>query len=211
MGFGLIFAGYFCFFCMRLIPIDIFGFFMMFCGFKKLKEYNNGFKRCESISLVCFAYSVLYGVFQILMLSGVLKITVSTQFTFVENLIYYSLLFLLHFHLYSGVKDIANFCDMPNTVIKASRCLSCAGVYYGFTFLLYVLKLMPIKAELFLVTLNSMFFALNLLMLIWLCMNVSLIFDCYKNIVTDEILEQEQQKIEKFQLRYGNKNKKTNK
>ncbi len=206
MGFGLIVTGYISFFCMRLIPIDIFGFLMMHIGFKKLSIYNSGFEKAKKTSLICLVYSIIYGIFQILVLSRVIdSALINESFYFFENIIYYSLLFLLHIYMYNGFSDISKFCDLPRAAKKSTRCLSVATVYYSFTFLLYILKLLPLKNNFFMQVLNSLFLATNLLMIVWLCMTASLIYTCYRYIVTDEILEKEKQQMDKFNQRFGKK------
>lgn len=197
MGFGLICAGYTTLLFLRTIPAELIGFFVIACGLSRLSGYNVFFKAALYATYAMLAFSAVDAVVWTLGMAGMIA-----KESIVNNVMsYVHILLLLPFHLFlfRALRTISESLEYGKGVRRATFAMSLVSVYY----VIYVLSLM--KFPLF-----GQYLVLTEFLLYIVCIFVTLsaVYTCYKAITTDEAEKKEEEKLEKYEKRFGKKEKK---
>lgn len=194
MGFGILFFGYCITYIMALNPYGVlfrlFGYVLVVLGCKKLGEYEPRFKRAgllgvsllvlTVVQVVSFAFDYAY---ENLLIANDLFPTVIDDVIFYVNL---ALVCSFHIFLLLAIRYIARDTESDKIQSAAVRNLFFVCMYYFMVLLAYVPS--PIQEP------YSKYLALPLFMLniVWLILNVILLFSCYAKICDESDVEMEQ-------------------
>lgn len=181
MGFGLLFIGYL--FTFRIatqssgfdfLP-DIVGYLIMFAGLSKLALYGKGFRYAKLLLIPLIAAGGVTLVFQSLDLAGYSLNEIFTDISQATDIVTQIFLFAFHVALFVGIRDIARETDLPKVAFRAVRNLSITVFYY----LVVLLSRLPVLGALPQRYVGLFVFLLGIL---WILMNLVLIFSCYMRI-----------------------------
>lgn len=188
MGFGLVFLGYLSLFFFRIIPIDIPGFAVMAVGFYKLSIQNKFFKYDFFLSCLMFLYAVFSGVIQILGIAGIpVNFASGDFFVTADNIIYHSGLFALHVLMYFGIFKMSEQIGFDKGKSKSRYACISAFIY---TIAAVTDAIMPQK-------LVFLYIPATVFGIAWYVYSACLIYSCYMNIATEEMLLKEKKKLER--------------
>lgn len=198
MGFGLIFIGYATLLLFRIVPIELVGFFLIYMGLDKLEAHEQLFKYAKYASVYMFLESVLSSFMWIARFTGMeIPYIMTDSFAAIENILYHCGLLILTVLLMRGICRLAKSVGYEKGAKRATFAIAATLVFYLAEL---CVALIP-KASAF------MALPLMLFQLLWLCVNLFVIFGCYMMIVNDEILEKEEQKYSEYLAKNGRKNK----
>jgi len=213
MGFGLIFTGYLSVFCFRMIPAELIGFLLILQGLKKLLPYSGYVKKARTMAFFCFAYSAVFSVVWVLNVLKIVPVSSIPQIvTIADTMLYLSLLYFFSVFLYFALSEIAKDTGYEKGVKLAKGCLSIASVYYVVS-ILYdifrtVLEFHPLASKNIVIGINAFLIAQTLFGLIWYIVTAVLLYSCYARIVTQDILDKEQNEMLNFDAKFARKRKK---
>ncbi len=196
MGFGLICAGYATLLYFRLIPAELIGFFFVLKGLKKLSGYNKYFSIAHKCTFFILAFSFSDAVFWIVKHFG------ATEYAFCESIFTYChrIVFLpFYISLFLALREISQELGFNKGVKRSAFALSVTVVYY-ITFAASKVNIPTFRsyfqvAEMFLYII--LFFATE-----------CAVYACYKAITTDEAENKEEERLKKFNSRFGHKKNK---
>ena len=188
MGFGLLLVGYMTLLIMKMIPIEIVGFFIMYIALDKLQTQEANFKYAKYASVYMFFESVLGSASWFATTTKIDLGFISTEsFQVLENILYHSGLLVFHLLLYYGIRSIAKKVGYDKAVGRA-RFASIGTVIF------YVAQL----CASFIDGGQIMVLPLAAFQILWMLYNLYMFMGCYMMIVTDEMLEKEEQKFNEF-------------
>jgi hypothetical protein len=189
MGFGLLIIGYSALLLMRIVPIEIVGFFIIYLGLDKLSKHETKFMYAKYASVFMFAESILSSLmwiensFDIQMgLSSIKNLDLA------ENIVYHAGLLVFHILLYYGISAISKVSGYDVGVKRSRFALIMTGVYYVAA---TIGSLVPGAAQ-------FMAKPIWLVQILWMLVTIVLLLGCFMMIVTDEMLEIEEQKYADF-------------
>ncbi len=191
MGFGLICAGYSTLIFMRLVPVEIIGFFFVLKGLGKLRTFNKFFNYTRMSVYPVLAFSLADLIYWVLNNFGIYSSVYAGNI-----LMYIHRLVLLPFYflLFASLRDISNEVGFPKGMKRSVLGMSTALVYY-LVFALSRLKL-PVVDRYFV-------FAEYILYIVLFLVTVSAVYACYRAITTDEAEQREEEELRKFEARFG--------
>ena len=200
MGFGLLFAGYITLLTFKIIPIGVIGAPLMLAGLTKLCRHEAGFKPAKVMSAVMTVYFAVFLVLRILNLTGYAELISEKAkdiVIFSDELIYYVIFFLFGLFLNKGLFKICTAVGYEKGIRKVRLCsafLNVVGLGSVVRFALYFTKYGP--------ALRAPLLLFELLCLIFTSI---LIYSCYMMIATQQMLDDEQEKIKKYDERHTKK------
>lgn len=207
MGFGILFLGTLSFLCLRITPVDIIGFVLVYCASSKLGQSEKRFNALKKYSITGFIYSLIYGTYFILNISDIIpKNTVPYLVLEYERFIYFAFMFLFHRELYLAINAISKECGYEKGIKKAKKCFSLSLVYI-FSYIIYILlnTLYSVfdflKNDTLLASISGLNVAIILFCFLWLAYSSHTIYLCYMNIATQEMLEKERRVLDKYNRR----------
>ncbi|MBO5273882.1 MAG: hypothetical protein J6I45_04635 [Clostridia bacterium] len=175
MGFGLLLFGYLMLITVPFHGVDVFvdlvGFLFILAAMKKLEAYNIYFLRCKQTAVVMCGVGALTLITQVMSFFVTLPGIVTTA----AALINAAGMLVFHYFMLHGIRSIARYTELPKWAAKAERNWSITVIYY-----VAVLALMIPAVENF----AGPYFSLPVyvLGLVWLGLNIWLIFNCYARI-----------------------------
>ena len=196
MGFGLICAGYSTLIFLRLIPVEIIGFFFVLKGLKMLRSFNSYFRYASYSIYPILAFSLADGIYCILNHAGIADSPLTADiFTYLHRL----LLLPFYFMLFMALRRISAELGFEKGVKRSTLAFSTAVVYY----LVFAVSRLNITAiQHYIVAAEIIVY----LLLFFLTESALLV--CYRAITTDEAEKKEEEKLQQFEKRFGKKNKK---
>lgn len=191
MGFGLICAGYSTMLFLRLVPVELFGFFFVKKGLAKLRGYNRFFSYAEKSVWLILAFSFADLIWWVLNFFGIINIPeIYDIFTYIHRIV----LMPFHFFLFAALRDISNEVGYPKGMKRAALAMSTAIVYY----LVFALSRLTIGGfERYFVIAEYIF------CLLLIIITESAVYTCYRAITTDEAEKREEEELAKFESRFG--------
>ncbi len=188
MGFGLLLTGYLTLLLFKVVPIEIVGFFIIYLALDKLQTQETTFKYAKYASVYMFLESA-FGSFGWIARATKLgsNFFSSKSFITLENILYHSGLLVFHLLLYYGIKNIAKNVGYTKAIGRV-RFAAIATVIF------YIGQL----CAAFIPGGEIMTLPLTAYQLLWLFFNIYTFMGCYMMIVTDEMLEKEEQKFNQF-------------
>lgn len=191
MGFGLICAGYSTLIFLRLVPVEIIGFFFILKGLKKLAPFNRYFQYAKTSVYPILLFSLADVVFWIL---NFYKI--ATGDFVVDIFTYMHRLVLLPFYitLFYALRTISDSLGFTKGVKRATLGLSSVLVYY----------LVFVMAKLDIATISQYMKAAETVLYLVLFFVTELSLGCcFRAITTDEAEQKEEEKLKKFEQTFG--------
>ncbi|MBR5307977.1 MAG: hypothetical protein IKU43_04345 [Clostridia bacterium] len=191
MGFGLICAGYSTLIFLRLVPVEIIGFFFILKGLKKLSPFNRYFQYAKMSVYPILLFSLADVVFRIL---NFYKI--ATGDFVVDIFTYMHRLVLLPFYitLFYALRTISDSLGFTKGVKRATLGLSSVLVYY----LVFVIAKLDIAS-----ISQYMKAAETVLYLVLFFVTELAVGCCFRAITTDEAEQKEEEKLQKFEQTFG--------
>lgn len=188
MGFGLLLVGYLTLLLLKMVPIEIVGFFVIYLALEKLQKQEPSFRYAKYASVYMFLESALGSMMWLEDVTGMdMGIISEPYFVTVENILYHSGLLVFHLLLYMGIRNIAKNVGYTKAV-KRTRVAAVATVVF------YVAHL----CAAFIPGAQIMVVPLGVYQLLLLLFNLFILLGCYMMIVTDEMLEKEEKKYNEF-------------
>lgn len=193
MGFGLICAGYATLLYFRLIPAELIGFFFVLKGLKKLSGYNKYFNIAHKCTFFILAFSLVDAVYWFVKYFG------SADFAFYENILtncHRIVFFPFYISLFLALREISQELAFKKGIKRSTFALSVTFVYY--------VTFVALKVNI--PTFRQYFQVAEILLYIILFFSTeSAVYACYKAITTDEAENKEEERLEKFNSRFGHK------
>ena len=193
MGFGLICAGFSTLLFMRLVPVELFGFFFVYRGLGKLSSFNSFFR---------YAKISVYPILVFSLADAVLRIPGISDFAAGEN-------------VQLILTDLHRLCLAPFLVLLmlALRCISAElGYKKGASRAVFALSVTFVYYLSYIVSrfgsgelqkyLSVMEMAVYIIMFLAV---ESAVYACYRAITTDEAEKKEEEKLKQFEERFGKK------
>lgn len=175
MGFGLLLFGYL---MMLNVPfhgvdvlVDLVGFLFILAAMKKLEAYNIYFLRCKQTSIAMCGVGLLTLTVQITSIFVVLPEVVTT----VAALINAAGMLVFHYFMLRGIRSIALYTELPKWAAKAERNWHLTVLYYVAVLALMIPAVKDFAG-------NYFSLPVYVLGLVWLALNIWLIFNCYARI-----------------------------
>ncbi len=189
MGFGLLIIGYLALLLLRIVPIEIVGFFIMYLGLEKLSKHEKKFSYAKYAAIFMFAESVLSSLMWIEKSFDIpIGILSSAYIETLENIVYHTGLLVFHILLYFGISEISKVSGYDKGVKRAKFALVTTGIYYVAAICGSVV---PNAAQ-------FMAKPVWLMQIVWMLVTLWLLLGCFMMIVTDEMLEAENIKYAEF-------------
>ena len=200
MGFGLIFIGYSTLLLFRIVPVELLGFFLIYLGLDKLEKHEKWFKYAKFAAVYMFVEAILSSVMWISRFTNMeIPFIMTESFASAENVLYHCGLLVFTVLLMCGIRSISKSVGYEKGAKRAVFSIAATVVFY-FTEL--CAALIPGAS-------SVMAMPLMLFQILWLCVNLFVIFGCYMMIVNDEILEKEEQKYSEYLAKHKPKSKKS--
>lgn len=197
MGFGLLFAGYATLLLFRSIPIELIGFFVMYLALDKLCNSCGSFKYAKYVSVYLFFEAVLSSAMWLCNFAGVeVALFENPAFTATESVLYHAGLFAFHIAAYRGFSDISKTVGYDKGIKRTRFCFGATVIFYLGEL---VAAIVPAIAK-------YISLPLAVFQILWLILNMLLIFGCYMMIVNDSALEKEEKKYNEYLAKHS-KNK----
>ncbi len=175
MGFGLLLFGYLMMISVPFHGVDVFvdlvGFLFILAAMRKLEAYNIYFLRCKQTAVVMCGVGLLTLITQVMSIFVALPEAVTTA----AALINAAGMLVLHYFMLHGIRSIARYTELPKWSAKAERNWFLTVVYYAAVLALMI----PAVKDFMGVYFNLPVYVLGL---VWLGLNIWLIFNCYVRI-----------------------------
>ena len=196
MGFGLICAGYSTLIFLRLVPVEIIGFYFVLKGLRMLRSYNSYFRYAEKSIYPILLFSLADVIYFILERMGIATSHVAADiFTYLHRL----LLLPFYFLLFYALRKISADLGYDKGVKKATLAISTTLVYY----LVFAVSRIDLG------DFRQYFIAAEIILFLLLFfVSESAIYACYRAITTDEAEKKEEEQLKKFEERFGRKKNK---
>lgn len=195
MGFGLICAGYSTLIFLRLVPVEIIGFYFVLKGLRMLKSYNIYFGYALKCIYPILLFSLVDVIYFILRLTTGLDSGLAADiFTYLHRLV------LLPFYitLFPALRKISLDVGYVKGVKRATLAMSTTIVYY----------LVFAFSKLDLGDISQYLYAAEIIMFLFLFfITESAVYTCFRAITTDEAEKKEEEQLQKFEERFGKKKK----
>ncbi len=197
MGFGLLFSGYSILLLFRTIPIEIIGFYIMYLALDKLGKHDRHFAAAKYACIYLF-FEAIFGIAiwlgAFVEPSGFLA---SETARLVESVLYQTGLCVFHILLLRAIMSISSAVGYTKGRNRSRFGIAAVSVFYAAEI---VAALVPGMAV-YLV--NS----LAIYQLFLVLFNMFNLYGCYMMIVTDEMLEKEEEKYTKYLEKHGGNKK----
>ena len=189
MGFGLLIIGYSSLLLLRIVPIEIVGFFVMYLGLDKLSRHEKKLTYAKYACIFMFAEAILSSLMWIDNSFGLdLGLSSISWLETAEGLLYHLGLIVFHVLMYYGITAISNVSGYDKGAKRSRFALITTAVYY----------VAAISGSLIPGAAAVMAKPIWLMQLLWLFVNLFLLAGCFMMIVTDEMLEAENKKYAEF-------------
>ncbi len=188
MGFGLLLVGYITLLAMKIVPIEIVGFFVMYLALDKLEVQEKSFRYAKYAAIYMFLEQILGSMSWLQEVTGHEMGFVShPTFATVENLLYHIGLLIFHLLLHLGIRNISRNVGYTKAVGRVRVAAVATAVFYVAHFCAAVVPGAQIMA-----------LPLGIYQILLLFFNIFILLGCYMMIVTDEMLEKEEKKYNEF-------------
>lgn len=174
MGFGILFIGYIITFIFSLNPYgyvaELIGYIFMLAALCKLAPYSKNFRYAK---YTAFPSIAIFAFLSFAQIAPKLGFEVQFDFINVVNVIMVALVFIYHYFLLFGIRDIAKETEIVKIKEKSVRNFI-VGVFY---YVLTVISYLPFSfRENFI-----KYFGLSVTLFgfVWFVMNIILIYSCY--------------------------------
>lgn len=175
MGFGLLLFGYLMMLNVPFHGVDVFvdlvGFLFIFAAMKKLEAYNIYFLRCKQTALVMCGVGLLTLIVQVTSIFVVLP----TAATSIVSLLNAVGMLIFHYFMLRGIRSIARYTELTKWASKAERNWHLTVLYYAAVLALMIPAVKDYAGAYFSLP-------VYVLGLVWLGLNIWLIFNCYARI-----------------------------
>lgn len=189
MGFGLLIIGYSALLLLRIVPVEIVGFFVMYLGLEKLSKHEKKLSYAKYAAIFMFGESVLSSLMWIEksfdIPIGILSVA---HIETVENIVYHAGLFVFHILLYYGLSAISKVSGYDKGVKRTRFAFVTTAIYY----------VAAISGSVIPNSAQFMAKPIWLMQIFWMVVNLLLLLGCFMMIVTDEMLEAENKKYAEF-------------
>lgn len=193
MGFGLLFLGWTTLIGLRILPpLDIIGCLLMLKGLTKLEGY--GFEKAKLSCTALLGYHILYTVFWLLDILDIFNSFSFAAVSYADYILYHTILTVYAVVLYKALGSISSQVGFEKGVKREKSCTSLALVLAFFLAAQFAVSL--IKA----VQMYSGYltFAVTLFQYVWIAVSGVYIYSCYMMIATQEIIDDENKKIQEY-------------
>ena len=188
MGFGLLLVGYMTLLLLKIVPIEIVGFFIMYLSLDKLVKQESSFKYAKYACIYMFLESVLGSMMWLQEVSGMKMGFISEPyFATVENILYHAGLFVFHILLYMAIRNISSKIGYTKAVGRARFGAVAIIIFY----VAHICAALVPGGQIMVVPLAAY-------QIILMLFNIFILLGCYMMIVTDEMLEKEEKKFNEF-------------
>ena len=189
MGFGLLIIGYSTLLLLRIVPIEIVGFFVMYLGLDKLSRHEKKLSYAKYASVFMFAESILSSLMWIENSFGIdMGLSALPWLETAEGILYHLGLIVFHLLLYYGISAISKVSGYDKGVKRSRFALITTTVYY----------LAAVCGSVIPGAASVMAKPIWLMQLLWMFVNLFMLAGCFMMIVTDEMLEAEDKKYAEF-------------
>lgn len=199
MGFGLLFLGFLLFLSFKIFPVGVIGAALMYAGLSKLCKSAPYFSKVRIPCAVYFVYSVLFAVLWTFNITGALDVLGdgAKLLWIVDDAVYTVIFCIFCDFLFKALKRICEQVGFDKGVKKYRLCLAFLEVYAlgsAVKFVCYPLGYSAyVTAPLLVVELLTVVSAAA-----WL-------YSCYMMIATQEIIDDETEKIRKYDKLHSKK------
>lgn len=199
MGFGLIFLGWSTlFFFKTLPPVNIIGALLMLRGLEKLSPYGENFRKAKNTSAAFLAYFTVYTVLWLVGILGIFDYSKIYFFVYLDAVVYRTILIVLSVLLYRALGTISKEVGFEKGIKREKNCTSLVIVFVIFLAIQLAASLVGLgKYEAYL---NLALVAFELL---WLIYSAVYIYSCYMMIATQEIIDDENKKMQEYDRKYS--------
>ena len=188
MGFGLFLVGYMTLLLLKMVPIEIVGFFVMYLALDKLQNQEPSFKYAKYASIYMFLESALGAMLWLSPVRGCnIGFISEPYFITVENILYHSGLLVFHLLLYMAIRNISQKVGYTKAVGRARFGAVAICIFY----VAQICSAIIPGAEI-------MMAPLGIYQILLMLFNLFILVGCYMMIVTDEMLEKEEKKYNEF-------------
>ena len=188
MGFGLLLVGYMTLLLLKIVPIEIVGFFVMYLAIDKLERQESSFKYAKYACIYMFLESILGSMMWLQEVTGTrMGLLSEPYFATVENVLYHVGLCAFHLLLYMAIRNISSKIGYTKAVGRARFAAVAIIIFY----VAHICAAFIPGGEIMVVPLG----AYQILLMLF---NLFLLVGCYMMIVTDEMLEKEEKKYNEF-------------
>ena len=189
MGFGLLIIGYSALLLLRIVPIEIVGFFVMYLGLDKLSKHEKKLSYAKYASVFLFLESILSSLMWIEKSFDIsMGLSAVPWLETAESLLYHIGLLVFHLLLYYGISAISIVSGYDKGAKRARFACVTTAVYYVAALIGSAIP----GASVYLAK------PIWIMQLLWMLVNLVLIGGCFMMIVTDEMLENEDKKFAEF-------------
>ncbi len=195
MGFGLIFLGFVTLLFFKIVPIGLLGSYLMFKGLSMLCPYGKNFRRARLWSVILGIYFAFYTCLWTLNAIGLFNFTQVPVLLYTDEILYYIVLTIFCFYLYSALGDISAQVGFEKGVKRENLCKAFLYVFAIVTIMRFILVFLNLNAY---VSAPIMFFEL-----LWLICSCVYIYSCYMMIATQEIIDDENKKMRQYDKKYS--------
>jgi len=195
MGFGLICAGYSTLMFLRLVPVELIGFWFVLKGLRKLCGYNKYFEYAKRSVYGILAFSLADVIYWIISYFKIISSDLAEQlFTICHRLVFLP----FYIFLFMAIRVLSKELDFDKGTKRASLAMSVVAVYY----LVFLVSRFDTPILQYLFAAETVFYILMFLV------TEATVFLCCRAITTDEAEQKEEEALRRFDERFGkNKNK----
>lgn len=195
MGFGMLFAGYATLLMFRSIPIELIGFFVIYLALDKLQSACGSFRFAKYVSVYLFFEAILSSAMWLCNFAGIdVALFENPTFLAAETVLYHGGLLAFHFALYRGFSDISKMTGYEKGIKRTRFCFAATLIFYTGEL---TTALVPAVAK-------YIALPLAVFQILWLLLNLLLIFGAYMMIVSDSALEKEEKKYNDYLAKHKN-------
>lgn len=204
MGFGLLFLGYLTFLSFKIMPAGLIGTALMYFGLSKLCTHAPYFNKAKKLSAAYFIYYLIFTALWILNMTGVFDSLGKFQsklIWFADSAVHGILFFVFSLVLCKALEQICNEVGYEKGIKKQRLCGAFLNVFALGTVLRLALYFTNFG--------NILQMPVMLVELLSIVSVSAWIYSCYMMIATQEIIDDETEKIRKYdEKHYSNRKSK---
>ena len=195
MGFGLLFLGFLLFLSFKIFPVGVIGAALMYAGLSKLCKSAPYFSGAKKACAVYFVYSVVFTVLWTLNITGAMDALGEKQKLIwkADDAVYTVIFCLLCALLFKSLKRICEQVEFTKGIKKYRLCTAFLEVYALGSLAKFILYPFGFSGYV-----TAPLLIMELLTVITTC---AWIYSCYMMIATQEIIDDEAEKIRRYDAR----------
>lgn len=199
MGFGLLFLGFLLFLSFKIFPVGVIGAALMYAGLSKLCKSAPYFSAAKTVCAVYFVYSVIFTALWTLNIAGALDALGEKQKLLwkADDAVYTVIFCLFCALLFKSLKSICEQVEFEKGIKKHRLCTAFLEVYALGSLVKFILYPFGLSGYI-----TAPLLIIELLIVITAC---AWIYSCYMMIATQEIIDDETEKIRRYDARHGKK------